>query len=796
MLKWIFAFALTLLSVSAQAQRSPSYLPPELVRAIANPGYAEKSLIQQVRFPRGTYAAIATAQAFNGNPNVTISSIGGAFTSSRDADSLICEAPCFMQVSGAGITGVGTSAPYEDLSYSWDFGNGCGTVFVRPTDGANVCSGTGQRQPEAVYRYDTPNTYIITLTVTGCAGSVGAANTANSGICGALIGPTTFTKTITVNPFSGADKYADCGANPGTADGSLANPWVTLAQMTTAASAGSVALHLKPGCTFTSSTNGLYISPSGNISKVRIDKNYPAVTGANPKIQITNGATQSAFRIENGGASTPHSINDVVIDGIDIENAGAVGQGIITMGGNDNAAGNAGIRNLYFADGTASQSCNCASTLIALTGQPALFGNPSVGTNYGFWNFNSFSPTNGTVTVLDNNELGAASDWHFRVGGSVTGTGVSADGSHHIYNEIRSHGLYQWVTCGPTGTGQARHNYCFNGNFDGDVNAGGQHLTVNYITYAENSCKYTQYCVDLGNRTNNQATFFATGGIVGTTLTVTAYSLNTALISPLDGGSYLISGANGGGSLITANTRVTAQLTGTGGAPCPDPTCTGTTGTYSVSISQSVAPGTQFIGADSTVQYQYVVIAANAFDGMGPENFQAGQSVTLRDNRLWNTPLYPAFVTGSQFFAPPNTQRSPYNQGASLNARVYRNKAYIQTGGYVGGPVPALVFENTWTTAQVITDNVIVDGRSLGGFVQISYTDMLASGSVINRNTYSQIGGNTSPWYNVSSTQNFSNWQNAGTSPARWDANGVNLAGGTPSGWGTATPASWSDFGN
>jgi hypothetical protein len=778
MLKWFFALALTLLSFGAQAQRGPVYLPSELVKAVAQPGYAEKSLIQKVRFPRGTFGG--SAAVFNGNPNVTISAIGGSIATSRDAYSSACELPCHIMVSASAITADGSSAPYEDLSYSWDFGEGCGPTFTRPTDGNSVCAGTGQRQPEAVYRFDAVGTKTIALTVTGCVGSIGTPNSANQGICGSLFGPVTFTKSITVSAFSGArNEFADCSF-VGTPLGTESQPWNTLALVNTSLATGNVAMHFKPGTDCSTSTVGLRINPSVSISKIRIDKAYPGFSGANPRVLTTSGST-AALEIKNGGGGSPAAVSDVVITDIDFTNVSAASTALMTTGGNNNAAGTAGMRNIYLDNVNFRLECDCASVLLALPGQPDT-GLPPVAANWGFWNVTTWADT--SFTTVGFNELGSPTDWWFRVGGTITGPGLNPTFYHHVYNEMRTHGLYQWVTCGPTGSGANQRGYCFNGNYDGTINGGGENNFAEFITYAENSCRYTQNCIDLGNRTNNNRTFTATGSISGTTLTVTAFTVNTAFLGTANGGSYLISGANGGGSDITANTRIVGDASVNSGACTPACTGTGSTGTYAVSISQTFASAS-FIGADSTVQFRNTVIAANAMDGMAQINFQCGLSVTIRDNRAWNlTSTFP------QFFALPNTQRVGFAQGAVSTIRLYRNKVYAVTG--ISGSTPLVEYQSSWTAAQWFTDNWIVDNRASGRMISVPWTDMLTAGSVMARNVYSQTAGNTSAWYDASTSKTFAQWQAAGTTPDRWDPSpAVNLAGSTPLGW-TLPVTQWS----
>ena len=111
--------------------------------------------------PGGNFPAI-----FQGNPTVTITAINttGGIVTSRDADVTSALTPYFVQASASAITATGTSAPYEDLEYGWDFGDPSGVeTFTRPTDGVTVNANTGQIWTEASYVYRSAGTYIITL---------------------------------------------------------------------------------------------------------------------------------------------------------------------------------------------------------------------------------------------------------------------------------------------------------------------------------------------------------------------------------------------------------------------------------------------------------------------------------------------------------------------------------------------------------------------------------------------------------------------------------------------------------
>src|SRR5262245_5720607 len=94
------------------------------------------------------------AGAFQGNPNVTITAINTSAGIAVSRSS--CSVPCFVQVSASAITATGSARPYEDLDYSWDFGDPTGNeTFSQPiaSNGsfspADVNANTAQTGPEA-----------------------------------------------------------------------------------------------------------------------------------------------------------------------------------------------------------------------------------------------------------------------------------------------------------------------------------------------------------------------------------------------------------------------------------------------------------------------------------------------------------------------------------------------------------------------------------------------------------------------------------------------------------------------
>lgn len=98
----------------------------------------------------------------------------------------------------------------------------------------------------------------------------------------------------------------------------------------------------------------------------------------------------------------------------------------------------------------------------------------------------------------------------------------------------------------------------------------------------------------VGSTTQRAGAFSSTGQISGTTLTIT---------NVVSGALYI--GATISGTGVTAGTRVTNFLTGSGGV-----------GTYTVSVSQTVAPGTSISDAAVVGMIRYNS-TTNAFEGFG-----------------------------------------------------------------------------------------------------------------------------------------------------------------------------------
>ena len=115
---------------------------------------------------------------YRGNPNIKVSAIDvtGGIIATRTGT---LNAPAFIQVSASAITCTGdvidldgiaipgaTINSYEDLEYSWDFGDSeSNESFIDPVTGNSVNSAIDQTGPEAAHVYRSAGSYTITLTI-------------------------------------------------------------------------------------------------------------------------------------------------------------------------------------------------------------------------------------------------------------------------------------------------------------------------------------------------------------------------------------------------------------------------------------------------------------------------------------------------------------------------------------------------------------------------------------------------------------------------------------------------------
>jgi hypothetical protein len=349
---------------------------------------------------------------FWGNPNVTITAINtdGGISCSRTSG----QTPCFIQVSASAITATGTTAPYEDLEYHWDFGDPNGTeIFSRPTDGAKLNANSDQHGPDAAYVYRRAGTFTVTLTVRGRNGAGYISNTV--------------TRDITVAPFDarGGEWYFDSNA-PAGGTGSIQRPFNSLASLNAKISLSNTAIHIKRGSVFSGGIQAIVTEVRG----LRIDA-YGE--GANPLFQIESGHNH-AFVVTNGGSrSSPKAKSDFVISNIDFSNVGT--QHAVAF---YNAIGDNGstLHDNYFD--------HCNATTVRASDGWTFEGSR----NIGIWG-GSLTGTQTPGTGARKGIYGGARQWFFLVGVSISGAGSYPVFDHHVYANCTRNGLYRWVNLGP-----------------------------------------------------------------------------------------------------------------------------------------------------------------------------------------------------------------------------------------------------------------------------------------------------------------------------------------------------------
>lgn len=379
-------------------------------------------------------------------------------------------------------------------------------------------------------------------------------------------------------------------------------------------------------------------------------------------------------------------------------------------------------------------------------------------------------------------------------GGAVTAVDLVFSGTGYTVGDLLSasaaniggtgSGFIFWAQNGNT------RNFALNGNFDGIFSDYNDHQIAQYYTIHQNyflgtAAGGTFHSIDLGNRSNNTAPVsIAAAQITSTTLNVTfcpacvAPSLLAA--GPAGVGSSLIN-TFAGGTLIDG-TRIVGSSTVSPGLCTPNCTGNGSTGTYSVDTSQTVASQAMYT-ADSTVFFDSVVISENGENGYTNTSmlWGNGRKVTIRDQRVWGG--------SGEWFRPAIDQIPNYTQYQNATYNIYRNHLSMSAGG----SFCMLCFNvgKTWTATQVVGYNIIGDGRSTPKFEEFVWADFISSGATWDYNTWSVMGGaSTTPWVDTSTAKNFTNWQNAGSTPARWGAHDTNLGATVPSGW-TNPPTAW-----
>ena len=375
-------------------------------------------------------SSLVSSSGFLGNPNHEITAINtsGGITCAQTSG----QVPCFIHASASAITATGTTRPFEDLYYVWDFGDSGGTeIFtdVGSLHGGSVNYNTWQRGPEAAYCYRTPGTYTITLTIYGYSNA-------------SFVIRATKTQEIVVSAFNttGGEYWADSAATAGTNAGTEANPFYTVAALNAVIASGSnKSVHVKKGSNFVGSTS---IHPK-IVSGFRLDT-YGS--GATPIFNIDSSNINS-IRIRNEVSRT-----DMVISGCYFTNSGTSTPAAV-MDVDDGFGGGVNtLQHIYFDNcewKIGQENGGCFSAKMG--------SDLKLTSRFGFWNcrFTGLAST----PYLSMAFFGHSDEWLFFIAGYVDGASLPGGSSgHHIYPKCQYHSLWRGIDFGP---GENR-DYCIN----------------------------------------------------------------------------------------------------------------------------------------------------------------------------------------------------------------------------------------------------------------------------------------------------------------------------------------------
>lgn len=274
-------------------------------------------------------------------PDNGLTGAGGTITQVGLATSRTsARTPFFVQVSARGMWANSPAGNdpipfngYEDLEYTWNFGDASGTeTFTRPTDGAAVNANTDQIGPQAMYVYRNPGSYTITLTARGWKGGQFVTATKTQSVTATQ---TTPGKEVWFNPgCTGAPRtYCPSGGGDGL---TAATAFTSADQATNLVNTmqGSPTtktdwvIHFARGSAFTGAGRGLE-THQPTITAMRLDDCLDYTCMA--KFDGGNGVnTKPAFNIAsnnplNINVISPGVLNDITISNMQFNGVGTNG---------------------------------------------------------------------------------------------------------------------------------------------------------------------------------------------------------------------------------------------------------------------------------------------------------------------------------------------------------------------------------------------------------------------------------------------------------------------------------------
>lgn len=370
-------------------------------------------------FQSAAFSQIPTCpgDGFGGNNQVNISAISPQIFL---ADS-IGEAPFGVYASAFQTTGTGSTDPFSDIEYTWDFGDTSASgnqVFPHPVDQSPMSPNTDQGGPEASYLYQKPGTFIITLTARAWNGT----------------GYTTATtqKTVTVSSWSGQDRYVDpTGGNDGNTGTSAGNAWKSWSKMVSWLDGGNSRRALLKRGDSLMATSSLVTKKSGLRIGAYGSGNRPIIK---TDVSLTNGNV-----LYINGTNTvvsDHVYTDIVIDAASL--ASTIYFGYSDLNGKLDRVT---FANCQFKNGH-------TSTMILTTGSGPKRSmmlwdceiNSNLGDKQGLYVYNT--------------------PYFSVVGGRFDGGNGNVILDHHMYINQCNHSLLRWADFGQA----VARNFCLNMN--------------------------------------------------------------------------------------------------------------------------------------------------------------------------------------------------------------------------------------------------------------------------------------------------------------------------------------------
>ncbi len=727
-----------------------------------------------------TSVTAAPASGFYGNPNTIISAIdiGGGIACSRTSG----DTPCFVQVSASRIAcsgyrilasgGVAANA-YEDLEYTWDFGDPHGTeIFERPTDGVSVNANT-QLGPEAAYCYRHPGYYTVTLTI--------RAKSSDGYLTSKLKQMMTVSRFVAtvgseywIDSVHGSDSYSGTSAsNPKknlsflqTGVGGTIPNWPG-----TKTTSGNIAIHLAQGSHWVV-PSGLLVpnvnAYGGPASNLRIDS-FVGVGGAGPQPIIEVNGKTPAFDAGNPGPSRAKG-NFVVSDVKFTNSAAASGSSLIFILLGSLGHGPLTMTDIYFDNCVIVNEANLPSFMNFVVTGGGDAG--SLFSNMGIWGGSVTGAIFDTLPKTKHAIFGGPRIWWFVFGSNIAGSGSNPILDHHIYPETQYHSLYKWITFGPTGTtNNSQRNYCINTNVD---QAGPGLTTASYFLISENSLSGTKLIHDIDD-VNNDPTKVQFVNFV----TERNAIFNIRDVSPTPQAGGILFGC--GKSVTVRDNRVWNS----NGFFTPF-ACSASV------LSASIYRNSIYIPPSSVSVAQ---IQLGGLISMTAPAVSKGAEIVLL-NAGGNTLPVGTKVTLSGDLPSPLTAGTPYYISArptpgstcTLSAAI-DGENIVWDGIKSGGG--AIRLQTHLTRPQWITDNIVLDERSVGCVIDVVSSDQVAALSLVDRNQYWKIGEtlNTKFFVDNGAAKSFAEWQL--TVPGKY----FDEAGSVSKPSWNIPPSRWSDFG-